>query len=305
MKMEKSRNNLRAGASFARKSSPAGFTLIELLVVIAIIGILASLLLPVLTRAKQRAQAVACISNQKQLALGWIMYASDNAGRLVPNGDETSQPSSLTDPSALPGGTNAQWCPGRQDKSVDLSPTGSAANNIGWAWIKLGLLFPYINNLGVYLCPADHSYTAGFVGLQYPHVRSISMNTWLSPIAPYNNVTSVESYYKETDLQRPGPSKLWVFIDENPTSINDASFICQPGVNQWIDCPASYHNSAGGLSFADGHAQIKRWGDSTVLKLWAPPAILPGNPGFTRMSPTQNPDVDLSYLQSISTYLLP
>src|ERR1035437_1896674 len=142
--------------------------------------------------------------------------------------------------------------------------------------------------------PADNSSITSF-GSSYPHVRSMPMNTWMGTIAPYAGITIVVSYYKESSLINPGSANAWIFIDENPISINDGSFICDPRIQDWIDCPASYHNNAGGVAFADGHAQIRKWTDPTVLHGWAPPTIQPGNPSFTRLPPG-NPPTDLTWL---------
>jgi prepilin-type N-terminal cleavage/methylation domain-containing protein/prepilin-type processing-associated H-X9-DG protein len=283
------------------KTDARGFTLVELLVVIAVIVMLVALVAPALALSKDRGQGARCLGNLRQLTAAWLAYTTDNRGKLVPNGEEANQPVSPSDPSGLPGGANVQWCPGRQDLTMDLSPANSPTN-VGYAWIKLGLMYSYVGNVSAYLCPADTSAASAF-GLSYPHVRSVSMNTWLGPISPFNDVTTVESYYKDSDLVRPGPSQLLVFLDESPLSINDGSFICEPGIEQWIDGPATYHNGGGGLSFADGHAEIKRWTDQAVLTEWASPTIAPGNPGYVRLTPEQNPPRDLSFLQSASTYV--
>ncbi len=233
--------------------------MIELLVVIAIIAILAAMLLPALSKAKARAQGISCMNNLKQLQLGWVMYSNDNGDKIVPGGEGATTTTPIA-PTYLEGGVNAQWVLG----SVNLA-AGSAATNT--AFLKNGLLYPFVNNLAVYKCSADQKQV-----LNAPTVRSMSMSCWMNPlkswndIIPYSGSMKLQDFRKQTDIRSPSPSQCWVFIDENPNSINDGWFICDPNQpNKWVDIPASYHNSAGGLSFADGHAEIKKWRDAKMI----------------------------------------
>jgi prepilin-type processing-associated H-X9-DG protein len=142
---------------------------------------------------------------------------------------------------------------------------GSAATNL--AFIENGLLFPYVNNVAVYKCPADLKQVLGA-----PTVRSMSMNAWMNPLETWNDVIGyigtarLRVFRRQDELVGPRPDMAWVFIDENPNSINDGWFVCDPNNNNlWYDIPASYHNNAGGISYADGHAEIKVWRDPNVL----------------------------------------
>ena len=266
------------------------FTLIELLVVIAIIAILAAMLLPVLGKAKQKAQGIQCINNLRQLTLAWILYTGDYSDRIPANAGV---------------GTVATTIPVPQTTlNLGIWVHGQMGGLSFWGGetlpelIQAGSLFPYAKTVGIYKCPADQKTgQPGTANRNLLTTRSMSMNAFMNPLGSTPGSGVARIYKKQSDIVAPTPVDCWVFIDESPGTVNDGYFLCDPFVNstEWVDLPAAYHNGAGGIAFADGHAQIRKWHDGRIYD------ALNINFNIYPSSPKENPAVDLTWLQQRST----
>ena len=232
-----------------------GFTLIELLVVIAIIAILAGLLLPALAKAKGNATGIYCLNNQRQLLTAWKLYVGDYEDKLPPNAKH------IQDPRGWINGF-LDFRPNNRDNTNVLYLIGSK-KVMGDFYPKLG---PYTQSAGIYKCPSD-TYTAKIKNKQLPRVRSVSMNGFIEgglydPSMNMNNSSIHGRGWRKYDtlshIIDPSPSKLWIFADEHPDSINNGGFVLYPFTTQfWRNLPANYHNGGCGYAFADGHAETK------------------------------------------------
>ena len=284
----------------SRRKKRGAFTLIELLVVIAIIAILAAMLLPALSKAREKANAISCMNNSRQLMLGWFQYAQDNNDQVVNNFGSVE---TLAEISGL---TYRNWVNDVEDWTI--SP-----EVFDFTGIKRSPLFKYVGGTGVYKCPADHYLTglqraAGFTA----RPRSYSMNCYFGPYNPTWTSSANEFYPNYTQFLKltmvPLPSTLYVTLDEHPDSINDGYFdnYASPNINTWSsqnwnDLPASYHAGACGFSFADGHSEVHKWRSSVCTIL--PVKFAPGIPHVPFSSDLVNAAADVQWLASRSSVL--
>ena len=261
----------------AMRCNYRGFTLIELLVVIAIIAILASLLLPALSKAKAMGQGSACLNNLKQLQLAWALYSTDNNDSLPPNHENAN------------GGGQAGW---RSDAPSWV--TGNAFLDTTTSNIERGVLFPSLNR-GIYRCPSDRS-TVRDEG-RLPRTRHYGMSFYMngmgSVTANPNWITAPLIFRKQSSIHAPDPAQAFVFIDTHPKHLAGGGFgVLQPGFPDrwnWAYFPDARHENGANLSFADGHVEHWRWRESKTL-YWAKNAnfeYLSVNPGDRDLSRVQ------------------
>ncbi|MCP5524566.1 MAG: prepilin-type N-terminal cleavage/methylation domain-containing protein [Verrucomicrobiales bacterium] len=247
---------MQTTASNRRPSRVAGFTLIELLVVIAIIAILAGMLLPALSKAKAKAHSINCLSNLKQLSLAWTMYSGDYDDRLALNWIGAAA-------------QNRAWIFG------NIAALPGATNILD---VENGKLFPYNTSLEIYRCPVDNRVPDNIkTAMQgQKRVRSYSMSGRMggaddSDASLYGATSTTwvmgsayPMFKKASSIVNPSPSEAFVFLEESIITIDDGYFAMKATQTVWQNSPSTRHNQSTVFSFADGHAEMWKWGQLNV-----------------------------------------
>lgn len=240
-----------------------GFTLIELLVVVAIIAILMAILMPALNRAREQGKRAACLSNLKQLALAWIMYADENDDKIV-NGEAAYSGDKSNPMPSLPSRHTREpwWC--GDDCAPGYMQGEQLAQDVQIRAIKAGALYPYCKNERLYQCPT------GIRGEMRTYTIGDSMNGLRRDGTYSGNVgvrvgRTVLWVKKRTEISVPGPSYRIVFLDEGRVTPDSyATHYVNP---RWWDPPHVRHGDGTNVSFADGHSAYWKWNAIETIKI--------------------------------------
>lgn len=244
----------------------AAFTLMELIVLLGGIAFLGLLFSPAIAKTKPNSKASQCLNNLRQFTAAWTMYSQDNAERVPDNYGVADTLASIQS------GALSEWANNVMSWSAGTSISDQSNTNADW--VANGVLAKYLSDpIRIYKCPADTFLSQVQVAARYrARLRSISMSSLFGRYSPGNDSTArglnaffpqYLQYLKRTSVLKPG--KTWLVLDEHPDSINDGYFINDTAATSWGDIPASFHNGACGVAFADGHSELKRWQSQTSI----------------------------------------
>ncbi|MEN6428301.1 MAG: type II secretion system protein [Phycisphaerales bacterium] len=237
------------------------FTLIELLVVIAVISILFAIIMPALNLAKQKASTTVCMSNTKNLSLGWYMYMGDNDGRIMSSEDNGTET----------GGRFVGWIGVPRDErgtvmsNTQADPAVTDQDEI--RGIELGLLYPYVKEPDAYHCPGDRVRKSLYD-------KTNVFVSYSIPMCLYGYPSNSTAKQIQTFGQIKAPSTRYVFVEAGETRNWNSSHhfvIGSPEVTGlstwgWWGPIAINHGDSSVLGYTDGHSEIRKWRDKFTIE---------------------------------------
>jgi len=266
-----------------------GFTLIELLVVIAIIAVLMAILMPALNVAREQARGIACSSNQKTLALAYIMYAGEN-NDTVCGGWALTSPVNGVPPWVMPPLENSTG------SIVAMGGSGVAVTRQQrYNGLKEGELYKYVKDVGAYHCPGDNRVTRGTslgMDLAYLIYRSYSLTDYMRATEPADPK-------KLSSFRNQAIKMLFVeeIYDGSAGNHNHAGWSYEPGTGSMWDPLGIFHSNACTFSFMDGHAERKKWNDNRTV-IYCMSRAEAASMGFGKGQRFNPPNVDLDWLDN-------
>lgn len=226
-----------------------GFTLIELLVVIAIIALLMAILMPALSRVRKQGKRSVCLSNLKQLVLGWTAYAETYDGKMANGGQAPWANGQIKE---------NFWCTlvNPPDKAYDWDrPFTMETLEKRINKLKTGALWPYLKDIGIYRCPEAKREMHRTYSITNP------MNAYWSDM--HICCGSKDGVTFKNLGQIKGPQERIVFVEEGyPSSDAFEIYYTREG---WCDVPQAPHVKGANFGYADGHAEFWKWMDRRSL----------------------------------------